>query len=363
MIPALAYAPYAFAKPKAETKKEEPLKISKFPRKGHWLQGKPVTHQDFEEKATLVYFWDYTSINCIRDFSAVKKWRKIYHPYGLEVLWVHAPEFSFAGNRDNVKRAVEKFGIKGPVFMDNSFKLWEQLKVKSWPTKFLLDEKGTVVYSQIGEEKYSVFEDHIRLLLKTLNPGGILPERVFKGEGIDFTMESCGPMTSETYLGYKRATWWGGKVANRQWVPENKTLNFKDRGERPEKGFFVEGLWTNREDYLEHAQDTDGPVDYAGVSYMAHEVYVLLSAEDKLKDPRVYVTRDNLPVPLENRGADLKEDDLGRTYIPFQDSRLYYLIANEDDDSHEIKIWPAAKGLAVNLFSFSNRCLSEFEHF
>ncbi len=362
-IPIFSVSSPVFSKSAGDTKKkEEPLKISKFPRKSLWIQGKPFKKGDFDEKATLIYFWDYTSVNCIRDLGAVKKWREIYNPYGLEVIWVHAPEFPFAGNREHVKRAVENFKIKGPVFLDNDFKMWDQLKVKSWPTKLLADETGTVVYSQIGEEKYSAFEDRIRLMLKTLNPGGILPERHFKGEAVDFTMESCGPMTSETYLGYKRASWWGGKVANTQWVPENKTMNFKDRGERPDKGFFVEGLWTNREDYLEHAQDTEGPVDYAGIAYAAHEVYALFSAEGKLKTPRVYVTRDELPVPLDKRGIDLKEDELGRTYVLYHEPRLYYLIANEDSEPHELKLLPLAKGLAVNLFSFSNACLSDFEH-
>src|SRR3989338_7762332 len=42
-------------------------------------------------------------------------WYEKYKDKGLVIIGVHTPEFEFEKNYDNVKTAVEKFGIKFPV--------------------------------------------------------------------------------------------------------------------------------------------------------------------------------------------------------------------------------------------------------
>ncbi len=274
----------------------------------------------------------------------------------------HAPEFPFAGKKENVKQALERLKISYPVILDNDFKLWEAFKVRAWPTKFLVDSEGEIVQTQVGENGFMVMESRIREMLQKLNAGVVLPEPMIHNEIEKYSIEKCGDMSSETYAGYKKATWWGAKIANRQWVPENNVLMFKDRGERTGRGFFAQGLWSNREDYFEHARTTDGLTDYLGLIYVAREVYALLKPSDNLGAARIYVTRDEGPVPPEHRGVDIKEDANGATYFLMQEPRLYYLISNEDEDPHEIKLWAQSAGVAINSFSFSNRCLSDFEH-
>jgi thiol-disulfide isomerase/thioredoxin len=345
-------------KPKTKIIVEQPF--PKFPE-GTWLNSKPLTEKKFKDKLTLVYFWDYTSINSIREIKPLQLWHEQYRPYGLQLIWVHAPEFAVSSQEKNVKDVVKKWKIEEPVFLDNQFKLWEALEVKSWPTKFLINEEGKIIFSQIGEGRFSQMEEKIRSALLRLEPASVLPEPLFYNNIDPYNPEVCGDMSAETYLGYKRSTWWGAKIANRQWVPENEVLNFKDRGDREEKGFFAEGLWANREDYLEHARETAEPADYIGILYRAREVYAVLH-DPQNKPARVYITRDEMPVPVELRGLDIQEDEDGETYLIVQEPRLYYLIALEDDETHELKLWTTVKGLAVHSFSFSNACLSEFEH-
>ena len=60
---------------------------------GVWLdQGAPVPHHiaDYRGKVVLVDFWEYTCINCIRDFGVVKRWYTKYHQYGFDVIGVHS---------------------------------------------------------------------------------------------------------------------------------------------------------------------------------------------------------------------------------------------------------------------------------
>ena len=333
----------------------------KFPE-GEWLNSKPLEAEFFKEKLTLVYLWDYTSINSIREMKPLQLWFEQYRPYGFQILWVHAPEFVVSGDDKNVKKVLQRWKIQEPVFLDNQFKLWDALGVKSWPTKFLVNDQEKIIFSQVGEGRYVDMEAKIRAGLLKLDPASVLPEALFSQEVDAYNPDLCGEMSSETYLGYKRASWWGAKIANRQWTPENETLNFKDRGEREEKGFFAEGLWSNREDYLEHARDTHDLMDYIGLLYQGKEVYAVLHASENSDGVRVYMTRDEKPVPVESRGRDVEEDARGETYFTVKEPRLYYLVMNEDDDTHELKLWTSGKGLAVHSFSFSNACLAEFDH-
>lgn len=340
----------------------KPRGVPNFPGKGIWLNTTPLDQKVFKEKLTLVYFWDYASINCVREIGTLKQWHDLYHPYGLQQVWVHSPEFEFAKDRKNVEKALERFKVSFPVFLDNEFKLWEAYKVYSWPTKFLVDDQGRIVHTQTGEGQHLSTEAKIRELLAQINPGGILPDPAGKEETEKFDFEQCGMMSAETYTGYRKANWWGASIANRQWVPPNQTVAFKDRGERVERGFFVEGLWASREDYLEHVRKTESLTDYLGLVYMAHEVYTMADLPGAKREAKIYVTRDETPVPQEYRGADLKEDETGGTYFVIEEPRLYYLIANEDPQPHELKLWTKTSGVGIHSFSFSNRCLSDFEH-
>ena len=329
---------------------------------GVWIPNQPLTGSYFKDKLTLVYFWDYTSINSIREIKPLQLWLEQYRPYGLQILWVHAPEFASNADERNIRDVLQKWGIPGPVFLDNQFKLWEALEIKSWPTKLLVNEQEKIIFSQVGEGRYVDMEEKIRKGLLQRDPAGVLPEPLFISDIDLYHPDLCGVMSSETYLGYKRATWWGAKIANRQWVAENETLTFKDRGEREEKGFFAEGLWANRDDYLEHARETSRLMDYAGLLYRGREAYAVLHTVGGHKPVRVYITRDEKPVPSGIRGRDVVEDEKGETYVTVKEPRLYYLVANEDDETHELKLWSSDKGLAVHSFSFSNVCLADFDH-
>lgn len=354
-------APHAFPAEKAKPK-EKIQKAPAFPRDGIWLTPHLPDKKFFEGKLTLVYFWDYNSINSIREIGILKKWDKLYHPFGFHMVWIHSPEFSFAARRENVAGAAHRLGIPYPIFLDNDFKLWEAYKVRSWPTKILVNRRREIIYSKAGEGGYVETEKEIRRLLKQLHKGVKLPAAAFQKETPKYSIQSCGLMSSETYLGYKKSEWWGAEIANKQWMPHDKPITFKDRGERVEHGFFAEGLWTAREDDMEHARNTKDLKDYVGMMYVANEVYAVIHQKGDSKDGRVYVTRDGEAVPREFRGRDLEEDNSGKTFVSLRSPRLHYLIAHDDEHFHELKLWTGAEGVAVNSFSFSNPCLSEFDH-
>ena len=72
----------------------------------------------------LIDFWTYTCINCIRTFPYLKIWHSKYADDGLVIIGVHAPEFQFEHELENVQQAVKDYSIDWPVVQDNDFKTW-----------------------------------------------------------------------------------------------------------------------------------------------------------------------------------------------------------------------------------------------
>ena len=58
-----------------------------------------------------------------------------------------------------------RLGIKFPVVQDNGFDIWKRYGVRAWPTIVLVDKKGIIRYSHIGEGAYQRTESMIKQLL------------------------------------------------------------------------------------------------------------------------------------------------------------------------------------------------------
>jgi hypothetical protein len=57
----------------------------------------------------------------------------------------------------------------------------------------------------------------------------------------------------------------------------------------------------------------------------------------------------------------VKVDARGRTYIDVTEGRMYYVIQGEDAALHDLRLLPTARGVAINSFTFGNRCLTDFD--
>ena len=86
-----------------------------------WLNSAPLTAGDLKGKVVLVDFWTYTCINWQRTEPYVRAWAEKYKDQGLVVIGVHAPEFAFEKNVDNVRQAIKDLKIDYPVAIDNDY--------------------------------------------------------------------------------------------------------------------------------------------------------------------------------------------------------------------------------------------------
>jgi cytochrome c biogenesis protein CcdA/thiol-disulfide isomerase/thioredoxin len=162
--------------------------------------GRPLTLAGLRGHVVLVDFWTYTCINCIRTLPFLKGLYSTYHPYGLEIVGVESPEFTFEQEASNVAQAVRSDGIRYPVVQDNQLATWNIYQNQYWPAEYLIDAHGEVRHTQFGEGDYKQTEAAVRELLSEAGVRDLPPPTTASA-----VIPSAGVATPETYLDPQRA--------------------------------------------------------------------------------------------------------------------------------------------------------------
>ncbi|WP_206956522.1 thioredoxin family protein [Trinickia acidisoli] len=131
----------------------------------HWLNSPPLTMQSLRGKVVLVDFWTYGCINCFHTLPYVKEWDQRYRNKGLTVIGIHTPETPDEHSTANLKDAIQRYGIRYPVAQDNDYATWNAYGNQYWPAFYLIDKKGHIVYTHVGEGQYRETEAWIEKLL------------------------------------------------------------------------------------------------------------------------------------------------------------------------------------------------------
>jgi thiol-disulfide isomerase/thioredoxin len=164
-----------------------------------WLNSEPLTAAGVRGRVVLVDFWTYSCVNWLRTLPYVRAWHERYRDRGLVVVGVHAPEFGFEHDFDNVRRAVSELDVGYPVVIDNDFTIWRSFENHYWPALYLVDGDGRVRFHHFGEEAYEETERTIQQLL------GVDEELVSVDAGGLAQAADWGALRSpETYLGHAR---------------------------------------------------------------------------------------------------------------------------------------------------------------
>lgn len=172
-----------------------------------WLNSEPLTAAGLKGKVVLVDFWTYSCINCLRAIPYVEAWAQKYKDQGLVVIGVHAPEFAFEKNVDNVKKAIADIGITYPVAIDNNYAIWRAFDNEYWPAHYFIDAQGQVRHHHFGEGEYDQSERVIQQLLAEAGKTGVSNDIVaVKATGAEAAASDEADVQSpETYVGYMRS--------------------------------------------------------------------------------------------------------------------------------------------------------------
>ena len=306
----------------------------------------PLTLSSLKGKVVLVDFWTYTCINCIRTIPHINDWSQKYADKGLVIVGVHSPEFEFEKNYDNVKAAVQKFGIAYPVLLDSNHGTWNAYGNQYWPRDYLIDTQGYIRHDHIGEGDYNGTEKAIQSLLAERSaltgakeisfitkPTAIKPESL---QSVDLTQGT----TPEIYLGYNYAR---APLGNPESFKPDQTVSYSIPANTNFKPniVYLRGDWRNNQDNMELQSDT-GRI---ALTYYAKSVNIVASG----KGLQGVISEDGLtPISTKSLGADLSKD--GKFVIDGQ--RLYNLAMHNKYDTHNLVIDVKGKGFQLYTFTF-----------
>jgi thiol-disulfide isomerase/thioredoxin len=334
-----------------------PVKAPNFSSDAQWIDagaaGKKVPHsiKGYRGQVVLIDFWEYTCINCIRDFSVLKRWYRKYHSYGFDIVGVHYGEFAMGYNAANVRDAARRFQLPWPVVADLHGSIWQAYHSEVWPNRYLIDQNGDVVLHIEGEGNDQPMEQKIRQLLAAAHPE--VNQIPLDPPDATFT-PACGIPTDETYVG----DWFGrGAIANaRAYSNDGQASNFHAQGAPADGKVLFSGWWTTTQDGV----TSDDKRGTAELRYHARSVYAVLSVSNPQKPVRVDLLQDGKPLAANVAGVDVRFDAQG-SYLEVASPRMYYLAKNPAFGSHLLQLEPQASGFALHSFTYGNDCQQDFE--
>lgn len=305
-----------------------------------WINSEPLKLSELKGKVVLVDFWTYSCINCIRTLPYLKMWDEKYSDTGLVIIGVHSPEFDFEKDVNNVQKAVEKYGIKYAVALDNDHETWRAFKNNYWPHKYLIDVEGRIRYDHIGEGGYDKAEQVIRELLKEragkMRETVIIPEEASSPAnvvGVNFTSIA----TPELYLGYEYAR---VNLGNEEGFQPGLVVNYKLPAAGMPNVAYVAGSWKNNPDSLELVSGEGRVI----LKYTARSVNIV--AGPGQQPSLLQVMLDGNFVNSTNSGSDVSD-----SVAKIDEQRLYNLVYDSGYYTKVIEI--NAKGEGFRLYTFT----------
>jgi len=293
-----------------------------------WLNSDPIKISALKGKVVLIDFWTYSCVNCTRTLPYITKWDETYRDKGLIIIGIHAPEFEFEKNSENVQNALKAHNIKYPVALDNKLDTWINFQNRYWPAHYLIDKAGNVVYTHFGEGNYDKTENNIRHLLGLNKSEKIISE----------TENFIQNQTPETYLGFTRT---------RNFASNEKLKNGIAKYSLPQflssDNWALFGKWK-----IEAEKITSQQVGTKlQLNFTAKKVFLVLGSSTQKP---IFATIKLNGKPLGKfAGKDVKKNQI--TIIKHD---LYELVNQDSAKNGLLEITTAEAGLEAYAFTFGN---------
>ncbi len=300
-----------------------------------WINSDPQSLEKLKGKVVLIDFWTYSCINCLRTAPYLNSWYDQYKDKGFTILGIHAPEFAFEKNIENVEKSVkETYKAKYPIGLDNDFGTWDAYKNQFWPAKYLIDKDGNLRYTHFGEGKYEETEQAIRALIEE-NGQKIDSSNVTSQTPQTSTIQDKN-LTPETYLGWSRSV----NFANNDEKNNYETnFNYNQIKELQANQWTLNGNWQiNKEDIVSGDDNTT-----LSLKYQAKEVYIVAGNSSPAD---IQITQRGQKLSTQ-KGEDINDQSL----LKVQADRLYKIIKHNNTTESQIEL-KVPKGVRLNVFTF-----------
>jgi thiol-disulfide isomerase/thioredoxin len=291
--------------------------------------GEPLTMAGLRGKVVLVDFWTYTCINCIRTLPFLKGLYATYHRYGLEIVGVETPEFTFEQEASNVQQAIHSDGLVYPVAQDNRYGTWNAYQNQYWPAEYLIDANGQVRHTQFGEGNYRGDEAAVRELL--YEAGAHKLPRPMTATAI---MPSTNLGTPETYLNPQRDEGFAQPL-------QGGTHTYQGVANPILNEFGLRGTWKTSSESVTPV----APGASITARFQAAHVYLVMTSNDNT--PRtVRVLINGRQIPVKEAGSDVHGG-----LVTVKGQRLYSLVSLPGDQQQTLTV-DVPPGISAYDFTF-----------
>lgn len=333
----------------------------------------PITIASLKGKVVLVNFWTYSCINVLRTLPYLIDWDAKYSDNGLVIVGVHSPEFDFEKNADNVKSAVQRYGIKYPVLQDNVHGTWNTYENNYWPRMYLVDAQGYIRYDKIGEGDYDHTEKVIQSLLNGRNVDKDIKNadnnifsynnnsnivkntsksnvNSFLSQPVDFSKIK----TPELYFGNQSSR---SAIGNPEGIHSGQAINYSlpssslstSNSNIKPNIIYLEGQWKSNPDNVELVSNTGRIL----LNYSAKAVNIVagINSSDNSQNQNQGTVYENNSLILGNsKGIDIGKN----SEFTIDEPRLYNIVNHQSysSENHTLLVDIKGKGIQAYVFTF-----------
>jgi thiol-disulfide isomerase/thioredoxin len=279
-----------------------------------WLNSPPLSPADLRGRVVLVEFWTYSCINWRRAQPYVRAWAEKYKDQGLVVIGLHAPEFSFERDVQNVRWAAKELKVAYPIAIDNNYAIWRAFNNDYWPAFYFVDAQGRVRHQQFGEGEYKQAERVIQFLLAEAGASDVGGDLVpVDARGVEAPADWASLKSPENYVGYAKTE----NFASPGGIVPDAPRAYADPVRLRLNQWALSGDWTVGK------EATMLNVAHGRIAYRFHarDLHLVMGPAARGSSVRFRVLIDGRP-PGAAHGADVDDQGNGAVTEP----RLYQLI-------------------------------------
>jgi cytochrome c biogenesis protein CcdA/thiol-disulfide isomerase/thioredoxin len=299
---------------------------------------RPLSISALKGKVVIVDFWTYTCINCVRTLPFIEGLYKTYHRYGLDIVGVETPEFSFEQDAANVSQAIKSDGLTYPVVQDNKYGTWNAYGNEYWPADYLIDATGEVRHTQFGEGDYEKEEAAVRVLLYEAGHHHLPAPTSAKA-----IVPSASIGSPETYLNSQRDEGFDQPIQS-----GTKSYSASTQGISLNQ-WALNGSWTAIQPADSNDEGSITPASATGSitgGVQAKDVYLVMTSTDH-EPLRGRVLIDGKPIPASEAGSAVSAGG----YFTVDAQTLYNLVKLPRDGLFTLTV-ELPKGVQAYDFTF-----------
>jgi len=305
-----------------------------------WINSPPLNISKLRGKVVLIDFWTYSCINCIRTIPHLNAWESAYGNNGLVIIGVSTPEFQFEHNYSNVLNAVDMFGIKYAVALDNNYSTWEAYNNHYWPADYIIDKNGTIRAEQFGEGNYNQTEAIIRELL--VQAGYTIPANP---TNVSSSVNFSGIGSPEMYLGYNEMINHGSPLSSEDQalVTQDHIVDYPLSNITMPNTIYLAGEWNDNPEYIVSVNNSR-----LFLVYKARDVNIVASGDGV--NSSIVVKLDGKALNQSYLGSDAHISG-GEAIVNISSSRLYNIVSAPNYSVHVLEI-DANPNVEIYTFTF-----------